>query len=220
MLDPITTADVRETIYEFGKEDYFAEYDAVLFSTCHSAKGLEFESVIILINKSEELTEAERRVFYVAMTRAKDVLILTAIGRSPIFADAGIAPEELAIKHGNVTAGSRYIELTLKDIWLSFSDTKSAQPVIAKLREGDPLLLLPYRSQEWSITTKERRRIGALSNKGVLKLAQMGITSQSHVFQLGEVVVGAICRHIKRNDETGEIEEDHFVVVPTIRILG
>ena len=52
--------------------------------TVHAAKGLEFDTVFIIEAnegqipykkaKSEEETEEERRLFYVAMTRAEEIL--------------------------------------------------------------------------------------------------------------------------------------------------
>ncbi len=61
--------------------------DAVIFMTMHGAKGLEFELVFIIgacegitpykkAETNEELEE-ERRMFYVAMTRAKKRLVIT-----------------------------------------------------------------------------------------------------------------------------------------------
>jgi DNA helicase-2/ATP-dependent DNA helicase PcrA len=63
--------------------------DRVLLLTAHNAKGLEFESVIVAgleegllphassLEDAKELEE-ERRLFYVALTRAKDDVLLTA----------------------------------------------------------------------------------------------------------------------------------------------
>ncbi len=67
-----------------GREN---DYDAVTFSTMHSAKGLEFK-IVYIIDAVEGMTpykkavmenelEEERRMFYVAMTRAKDRLCIT-----------------------------------------------------------------------------------------------------------------------------------------------
>lgn len=63
--------------------------NAVLLMTFHGSKGLEFKTVYLpFINKgivpyhkafSEEAIEEERRMFYVAMTRAKDKLVLTCV---------------------------------------------------------------------------------------------------------------------------------------------
>ena len=79
-----------------GPED--KEEDFVTLSTIHSAKGLEWQSVFIihlaeghlpsyLSLEDEDQIEEERRLFYVASTRAKDKLFLikprlnTSIGR-------------------------------------------------------------------------------------------------------------------------------------------
>lgn len=66
-----------------------SNYDAVNVLTIHRAKGLEFKVVFIIgvqvgilpndyfIHTQEDL-EAQRRLFYVAITRAKDLLFLTS----------------------------------------------------------------------------------------------------------------------------------------------
>jgi len=63
--------------------------DGVALMTYHASKGLEFDNVILMgINagivpyskaSSEEEIEEERRMFYVAMTRAKEKLMLTYV---------------------------------------------------------------------------------------------------------------------------------------------
>ena len=61
------------------------EEDYLIFSTIHSAKGCEWDAVYVLhaadgnipsdmSTGSEEEIEEERRLFYVALTRAKDFL--------------------------------------------------------------------------------------------------------------------------------------------------
>ena len=44
----------------------------VLFSTIHSAKGMEFDSTAVFIRQKENQTEADKRAYYVALTRAKE----------------------------------------------------------------------------------------------------------------------------------------------------
>lgn len=63
---------------------YGADYEGVELSTIHSAKGLEAETVVVLRDSSrlfldEEMfnSDAVRRVYYTALTRAKDTLIIT-----------------------------------------------------------------------------------------------------------------------------------------------
>lgn len=70
--------------------------DAVVMMTMHSAKGLEFPTVFVVgmeegifpgiraIGEAEEMEE-ERRLCYVAMTRAKERLYLTCAGQRMIF---------------------------------------------------------------------------------------------------------------------------------------
>lgn len=84
-------------------------YDAVNMLTMHRAKGLEFKVVFIIgvqvgilpndyfVHTQEEL-EAQRRLFYVAITRAKDLLFLSSyrdpLGgsrRSPVITNGFIA---------------------------------------------------------------------------------------------------------------------------------
>uniref|UniRef100_A0A6H1ZIR2 DNA 3'-5' helicase n=1 Tax=viral metagenome TaxID=1070528 RepID=A0A6H1ZIR2_9ZZZZ len=58
--------------------------NGVSFLTCHSAKGLEFDTVFLLDNHKKSFTkknmdeEEERRVQYVALTRAKERLYLSS----------------------------------------------------------------------------------------------------------------------------------------------
>jgi DNA helicase-2/ATP-dependent DNA helicase PcrA len=58
--------------------------------TIHSAKGLEFDSVILVDWLPKSLTEEERRLFYVGMTRAKDNLWIVRAPASIFTAEAGL----------------------------------------------------------------------------------------------------------------------------------
>ena len=78
-LDWLATVDIQDEI----KEDY----EGLTLMTIHAAKGLEWDTVIVAGCNEEILPskqalnnddiEAERRLMYVAMTRAKDNLVLT-----------------------------------------------------------------------------------------------------------------------------------------------
>lgn len=50
--------------------------DAVTLITVHSAKGLEFDNCIMSMRKYKE-TDEEKRILYVAVTRARDRLVIT-----------------------------------------------------------------------------------------------------------------------------------------------
>ncbi len=73
------------------------EHDAVTFMTVHSAKGLEFDNVFVAgmeesifphtASMLENGVEEERRLAYVAITRARKRLFLTCAARRRIFND-------------------------------------------------------------------------------------------------------------------------------------
>ena len=77
-------------------DNYDADADAVILMTIHSAKGLEFPVVYLVgmeetifpgiraIGETEEMEE-ERRLCYVAITRAKDKLVLTSAHQRMLF---------------------------------------------------------------------------------------------------------------------------------------
>ena len=79
--------DYLDKISLYTNNDRTAKEDSVKLMTIHAAKGLEFKNVFIIrLNegilpsgkvKSPEEIEEERRLFYVAITRAKDNLYLT-----------------------------------------------------------------------------------------------------------------------------------------------
>lgn len=86
-----TLPKLREDIERAKKETVVSkdltEKDAVTISTMHTCKGLEFKRVYVAeaveglipykLSKKKEEIEEERRLFYVAVTRAKDELIIT-----------------------------------------------------------------------------------------------------------------------------------------------
>lgn len=72
-----------------------------IISTIHGAKGLEFDNVVVLYKESPDMTEATKRMFYVAFTRAMKREYILAYGtkrRSEIAAayDALVAECEKA----------------------------------------------------------------------------------------------------------------------------
>ncbi|NDO46740.1 ATP-dependent helicase [Clostridium sp. MD294] len=81
--------EMENEMIQKNKRSNMEQIQGVTLSTMHSAKGLEFEAVfvpsiveeIIPHKKSEtsEQIEEERRLFYVAVTRAKSILYLSEI---------------------------------------------------------------------------------------------------------------------------------------------
>ncbi len=70
-------SDLRLFICESKMEDFtIAGTDTILVSTMHKAKGREFDNVYLMLNHFDMSTDEKRRLLYVAMTRAKERLVI------------------------------------------------------------------------------------------------------------------------------------------------
>ena len=151
----------------------------LLLSTAHRAKGLEFDHVVVLdgewdrIDKTDD-KDAQRRLYYVAMTRARKTLTLARLSsqRHP-FHDA--LPNNPAIlwrdpladlPPGRHELERRYIRLSLRDVFLSFAGyrppTDKVHRAIAALSPGDPLQLR-FQSYRWELVDSGGTVVGRLS---------------------------------------------------------
>jgi len=128
------TEYVYEVLAEQRREQ--AVGSGVFLSTVHSAKGMEFNHVFVpgggwTQGKSQQAQEEERRVYYVAMTRAKETLCLFAradalnphacllegdfmLRRDPPSVDP---PDDLVLRR-------RYDVLGMEDMFLDFAGRK------------------------------------------------------------------------------------------------
>ena len=87
-MEPVPLGDMLEHFALFTAQDEDTKHNVVRVMTIHTAKGLEFDTVFIpgLIEnqfpsyrlKNEDEYEEERRLLYVAMTRAKKMLYLSS----------------------------------------------------------------------------------------------------------------------------------------------
>jgi len=92
-------------------DDRDRDIDAVQLLTVHKAKGLEFDSVLVTEWEDEVMphakgeAEEERRIAYVAMTRAKNRLYLQCCGApSPYSLEIGLPREEPTCRSTDSTA--------------------------------------------------------------------------------------------------------------------
>ena len=166
---------LSEAITEYGLEtggvetpvDHFIEFLAewgrevrrrqrgLMLTTAHSAKGLEFDHVAVLdggwdrVGRGED-SDATRRLYYVAMTRARQTLALTRLPGPHPMQDALLDVPLVLHRDAPADLPSPGLELTrcyrrlgLKDIFLSFAGYRNAgDPVhkaIAALSPGDRL---------------------------------------------------------------------------------
>jgi ATP-dependent DNA helicase RecQ len=218
----VAVSEIITAIYEFNESpDVSVDLNAVLVTSCHGAKGLEFKYVILIadgFDYRQDRIESERRLFYVAMTRAKEKLILTHSQDSRFVQEAGAMSypmEKLSIVPPQFVF---YADLTPKDVHLGCYDSKQNQKIIKQLREGDFLdLRVGASGKSWLICFNDLV-IGQLSKQAVGHLEKRGIYPGDFVFQSGEVAVRNVYRYVKTNEISGEVMDAWYVVIPQIRI--
>jgi ATP-dependent DNA helicase RecQ len=142
----------QEWLAEWGRASR-RQQTGILLLTAHRAKGLEFDHVLVLDgewrNGQREEPDAVRRLYYVAMTRARATLTLARM-------DAGNPIVDALGDHASLLRRSvmswlpapgplerRFCRPGAKDLMLSFAGWKDANSAvhraIADLRVGDPL---------------------------------------------------------------------------------
>ena len=189
---------LREGIAEYTMEtggaetsaDYFIEWLAewgrsvrrrqrgLLLLTAHRAKGLEFDHVIVLDGGWDRVdygegVDAPRRLYYVAMTRARHTLALArfsgthplqdalqgspSVIRHPMPIELPPAPPEL---------GRRYRRLSLREVFLSFAGYRRPSDrvhcALAALKPGDSLQVR-VGSKRWELLDDSGTVVGKLA---------------------------------------------------------
>lgn len=132
-------SDLEVFIRESKLEDFFNENRETIFvSTIHKAKGKEFDNVFMMLENFNPTTDEAKRQLYVAMTRAKQNLVIHSNSNFLVNISSGnfekvmdweiyLPPNELAM------------HLTHKDVWLDYFRNK--QYLISQLTSGDILHL-------------------------------------------------------------------------------
>lgn len=219
--------DVIEWLAEWARDTRGAQR-GILLTTAHRAKGLEFDHVVILnggwdhVSNNED-PAAPRRLFYVAMTRARHSLTVLTSGKHPLMDTRADANAETVLRR-SVTPATNVVAVptkafqlpSLKDVDLSFAGRqRHGDPVhsaIQKVQTGDPVTL-EFHAPYWTIFDDQGRILG--------RMAKRWQPPGGRQFQSGHV--GAIVtwrkvdskeefqRHIKRDEWETILPELVFV---------
>jgi ATP-dependent DNA helicase RecQ len=198
------TSDLVEWLAEWGRERRRAQ-KGLLLLTAHRAKGLEFDDVIVLDggwdNSSPgEDRDAPRRLYYVAMTRARRSLALVAFGTQPPFLpnlnDRSIAVRSVdEARLDGSGCGRVYQCLDLSQVDLSYAgrlgNRHPSQEAIRRLTTGSPIKLV-HAGNRWLITDAAGATVG--------RLAQKYQPPKGHRFIHGDVI-GVI---VRRKEDSAE----------------
>ena len=166
-----------EWLAEWGR-DLRRRQQGLLLLTAHRAKGLEFDHVVVLdgrwnrVGRGED-PDAARRLYYVAMTRARQTLTLACLEGCRSFCrelaehPAALRRQAVQIPPPARSAGSRRLRASLKQVDLSFAGRHHAgNPVhaaIAALAVGDPLQVQQGKSGSWELLDADGRTVGRLA---------------------------------------------------------
>jgi ATP-dependent DNA helicase RecQ len=165
--------DVVEWLGEWAR-DARAEQRTLLLLTAHRAKGLEFDHVAILDGGWDrpsrgEDADAPRRLFYVAMTRARASLTLLTSGRHPFVRGEAPAILERRAMPGTVRPSvglRRYVVPDPKLVDLSYAgrlpDGHPSLTAVAQARVGDPVSLR-REGDRWTIRDASGGVLGRMS---------------------------------------------------------
>ena len=140
----------------------------LLLTSAHKAKGLEFDHAAVLDggwerSGNDEDPDESRRLYYVAMTRARLTLTLTSVGESNPYIKL-LQDHESVLRREPVTlpeplpeAHQTYRRLGLGDVFISFAGNKApwdrTHAAIAALAPGEPLKIRSE-AQPWELANQ------------------------------------------------------------------
>ncbi len=173
-----TSADhFIEWLAEWGR-DVKRRQQGLLLLTAHRAKGLEFDHVAVLDGGwdravGDEDIDAPRRLYYVAMTRAKKTLSLTRLGRTTALQDALLSNPAALVRERHKLPPSaeelhyHFIHSSLEDVDIGFSGRCRAghhvHGAIAALSADDPLDLRMSGSGRWEVRNGSGAVVGRMA---------------------------------------------------------
>ncbi len=198
-LEEIPASQLLEWVFEFSNEQRNSVAGKLTISTVHAAKGREFRHVTILDGEWPSVdTPAERRLYYVGMTRAKETLTLFEFTNSPNPFSASIRNQSYALLSYNKTNLQRnsaldvkFLELGNADVYMDFAGQTTdlkLHKAILELRVGDELKLVGREfKNEQGITLGRLSKNCDLHDEDVISVNVSAIASR-HEKQIADPV--------------------------------
>ena len=168
-----------EWLAEWGRE-IRRRQRGLLLLTGHRAKGLEFDHVAVLDGGWDRAgssgdPDEMRRLYYVAMTRARRTLTLARLGGRHRLQDAlagnpvVVRREPVELPPASPALACHHVQPDLQNVDLGFAGRRSARhPVhraIAALSPGDPLDAREAGGGRWELLNSEGVAVGRLAKR-------------------------------------------------------
>jgi len=193
-------SDLEVFIRESKYDDFYGiSNDTIFVSTIHKAKGREFDNVFLVPNPFKPRSDEDLRKIYVALTRAKNNLIIHYNGNylEPIIAEN---LEIISDTKDYPVPQQIAMQLTYKDVFLDFF--AYTQNAVSKLCSGEELLIDGYNCRN-------------SDGKSILKFSKQFIGKMEDMKQKNYIPIKAKIRFIifwKKEDAEHEIE----IVLPDV----
>ncbi|MCY4263233.1 MAG: RecQ family ATP-dependent DNA helicase [Gammaproteobacteria bacterium] len=158
--------------------DFRRRQRGLLLLTAHRAKGLEFDHVVVLDGDwnrlgADEDFDAQRRLYYVAMTRAQHTLTLAQLKKSRSFQSELLEHSSIYIRQSmehlptSNAVYYKHVQPTLKDVDLGFvgryRSTHPAHGIIKALSVDDKLEVQVDEQGRWLLLDSQSRQVGRLA---------------------------------------------------------
>ena len=232
----ISVKFLQNWLAEWGR-DAQRKQTGLLLSSAHRAKGREFDHVVILdgnwnrTNKGED-QDAPRRLFYVAMTRARQTLSIVRLKNHSTNNQQGFVREKYSLsslmeplkncpsilirpvsepKINFKELSEEVIDCTLEDVVLSYPAffTSQRSKVISRiksLRPGDPLIMC-NQAKSWHLMNENGTVIGRMAQAWKLPPGRKIVRAEVH---------GIFIWHAKDGDSPSKGPSEWEVVVPRL----
>jgi ATP-dependent DNA helicase RecQ len=160
-------SDLDMFIRESKLEDFMGESgETVLVSTIHKAKGKEFDHVFLMLDNFMPDTDDEKRLLYVAMTRAKQRLTIH-LNSNLLDNFRPVENMERLVDSGDYNQPAEIaMQLTHRDVWLGYFVRK--QSTVSQLMSGDSLIL-----NDEGCSDSKRQPVLKFSNRLLKQLESM-----------------------------------------------